>query len=163
EAFRRASQLAGGDPQWEMWTGIALLEDRRVVEAARTLAPIASDEGNARELRVEAAFGLALAWCYNRSLGEATAAGSLLQGLIRPEDEALPRGYLADAGSLVHLIAGRLEDAIAAAKEAIAAYENSSRSDIVAYLWNLQGLAMLQMEQFERALEHLTSAASVAA
>ena len=86
DCFRRASRLAGGVPEWDLSTGIALRQISRTREAARILLEVASAHENSREIRIRAAFELGLAWCYAGRVDEAAAAISQLEALIEPED-----------------------------------------------------------------------------
>jgi tetratricopeptide (TPR) repeat protein len=163
ECFRRASQLASGVAEWDLWSGIALRETGRGREAAEVLSPLASDRQNPREIRIQAAFELGISWCYAGSLAEAEAAVRQLEALIKPDDPALAHAYVANVCALLHLIAGRLPESVTAAEEGIAAYEDSPESDAAGYVRNTRGLALLLMGRVADAAADFSAVATDAA
>ena len=163
ECFRTASRLAGGAPEWDVWTGVALRQTGHGREAAEVLSPVASDDRNPRTLRLEAAFELVLASCYAGRLDDAAAAISKLEALIGPDDSALNRAYVANASALLHLMAGRLPEAVSAAEDGIAAYADTPHSPTAAYVQNTRGLALLLMGRTADAAADFSAVATTGA
>ena len=163
ECFRTASRLAGGAPEWDLWTGCALRQTGHGQEAAEVLSLVASDDRNERPLRIEATFELVLAWCYAGRLDDATATISKLEALIGPDDSAVNRAYVADASTLLHLMAGRLPEAVSAAEDGIAAYADSPNSPTAGYVRNTRGLALLLMGRAADAAADFSAVTAAAA
>ncbi|MET0939036.1 MAG: trypsin-like peptidase domain-containing protein [Gaiellaceae bacterium] len=163
ECFRTASRLAGGAPEWDVWTGVALRQTGHGREAAEVLSPVASDDRNSRPLRLEAALELVLAWCYAGRLDDAAAALSQLEALIGPDDSALNRAYVANASALLHLMAGLLPEAVSAAEDGIAAYADTPHSPTAAYVQNTRGLALLLMGRAADAAADFSAVATTGA
>jgi tetratricopeptide (TPR) repeat protein len=107
------------------------------------LAPVAADEANPRKLRIGATFELVIAWCYAGRLDDATTTISKLEALIGADDTPLNRAYVANVSALVHLMSGRLLEAVSAADDGIAAYADSPNSPTAAYVRNTRGIAFL--------------------
>ena len=105
-----------GAPRVDMWTGIALPQTGHGREAAKVLSP-SNNRNPCRSGDIRARSGVVL----RGTAHDAAATISKLEALIGPDDSALNRAYVRDVSALLHLMAGRLLEAVSAAEEGIAA------------------------------------------
>jgi tetratricopeptide (TPR) repeat protein len=127
------------------------------VGAVREAVAIARRSGD--RVRVARWLGeLALTCCYRGELKEAlNAAEEAYQTAVDVRDvnwEALA----VDALALVHLMRGDPVQAIQKAERAIEMYQHGSWEHTVIYVLNVQGLAYLDLEEIERAIDCLDRA-----
>ncbi len=163
DCYRRAVDLAraqqNADAEIEAlgWLGESFRRLQRLDEAVasvREAVAIARRVGD-RTLVARWLGELALSCCYRGDLNDALSCAEEAHQTAVEMRDITWQALAVDCLALVHLMRGEPEKAIATAEQAIAAYQQGTWQQTVIYVLNVEGLAYLELQQFDRAIECL--------
>ena len=162
-ALRAAHEMAAAGPSSLLpsidgWLGAVLRHRGRATAAVPVLAGVLSSPDVPRSIRVGALFELALSFCYLGDAPGAVDATERLAVAVGDDGSPVERGYLGDARALTAVLTGDRAAALAAAAEAIAAYQQSPKWDDAGYLQNLCGIIHLDLDDLDAAADDLEQA-----
>ena len=159
-AMARAQNNAEAEIESLGWIGESfrrLGQPDEGVESIRKAVEIARRIGD--RVRVARWLGeLALTSCYRGDLKEALAAADEARRTAVEAGDVTWEALAIDALALVHLARGEYAKAIQAAERTIEMYQNGLWEHTVIYVLNVMGLASLELQQHNEAIDYLTRA-----